>query len=292
MQLSAADVGRISKLKGRNQILLYLAAHTRSQWWATVQELSSISGVPQRRAELELNALASNGVLQRKGHGQGTLARFRVVPRTIEVIEPERSDRSNQIDRSDRTRTIRSIEPERSDRSFPSSMDARARARSGSSDLDRSSMEQRVRPSGEVVGGNPGADGRTDVGGEGAPAELRNALVQRVVERWRLPPRVVTPGLMRLLNERATEQELQAFLADAERGTHPAFDGVGDENRFGRSCTAQRFAVWRKSREPRRAVVPREDREVLAPREERLSPAEVEAFAELAKLEMARGRRR
>lgn len=123
---------------------------------------------------------------------------------------------------------------------------ARARAPDPDLSLDPGSMEQRVRPSGGIQGGR----GRTDGGFEGSDpeAELRNSLVLAVAARWQLSPRIVTPGIQRLLNARATERELQAFLRDAERGSHPAFDGVGEENRFGRSCTEARFEIWRRSR--------------------------------------------
>jgi len=86
------------------------------------------------------------------------------------------------------------------------------------------------------------------------PAELRNALVDRVCQRWHLGPGQVTPGLMRLLGAGATDRELADFLADAERGRHPAFGGVDERQRFGCSCTAERFRIWRESRQRRPAV--------------------------------------
>jgi len=72
--------------------------------------------------------------------------------------------------------------------------------------------------------------------------------VLRVAERWGLSTRAVTPGLVRLLNAGATERELSAFLEDAQRGTHRAFNGVDQKFRFGCSCVPDRFELWRKSR--------------------------------------------
>ncbi|HMG13332.1 MAG TPA: hypothetical protein VK571_09160 [Gemmatimonadaceae bacterium] len=138
--------------------------------------------------------------------------------------------------------------------------------------------------------------------GEGR-AELRNALVHRVADRWRLTTRSVTPGLLRLLNAGATERELLAFLADAERGTHRAFNGVDERLRFGCSCTAERFAIWRASRASMRSTrepdaapaVPalseaeRAEAEKLRARYAGVARTESDAIAELVK-HVSRGR--
>jgi hypothetical protein len=286
--LNDALLALFNQLETSLRIRLYCAATLRSQWFRPPAEICALAGVSHRRGEIELAKLVREGWLERHDKGSANHTRLsRFVPSApINLIGAQGSPRSGRSDQSDRGAGIEVIGAPRSDRSGHSSMDAGARARAPDLSLDPRSMEQRVRPSGEVLGGDPVADGRTD---DGDPrAELRNALVHRVAARWQLSARIVTPGLMRLLNAGATERELQAFLVDAERGTHPAFDGVGGENRFGRSCTAERFAVWRKSREPRRAA-PREREPELEP--QMGSPDEVEAFVELAKLEMKRGLR-
>jgi len=242
MRLSVEEVTRLVSLKGRDQILLYLAAHTRSQWWATARELASIVGVPLRRARLELVELASKGLLERKGTN-GIVARFRI---------------ASNLDQSDPGTRIKVIQVPGSKRSGSSSSDARARP---DLSLDPDPMDQRVRPSGGVQGGNAATDGRTD-GGEGEQrAELRNALLAWVEERHSVSSRLSTPGLMRLLNAGATERELRAYLTDAERGSHPCFDGVERAQfRFGAVCTLERFAKWRASQARARAPIVDEPR--------------------------------
>jgi len=263
MRLSVEEVTRLVGLKGRDQILLYLAAHTRSQWWATARELASIVGVPLRRARLELVELASKGLLERKGTN-GIVARFRI---------------ASNLDQSDPGTRIKVIQVPGSKRSGSSSSDARA---SGS--LSGSGSHGTTRPS--VLGGpggeEPAADGRTD-GGDGDRAEpraaLRNALLAWVEKRHAVEPRLSTPGLMRLLNAGATEHELRAFLTDGERGSHPCFDGLEHADfRFGAMCTEARFAKWRASRA--RAQPPIVDVEPPRPRRSvsAVSTREIEEF--------------
>lgn len=145
-------------------------------------------------------------------------------------------------------------------------------------------MDQRVRPSGGVQGGEPAADGRTE-GSKEPKAELRNALLAWVRERHNVEPRLSTPGLMRLVNAGATEHELRAFLTDLERGTHPCFDGIEHAQfRFGAACTVDRFEKWRASRArpPRRGPSMREQLErELEPGMP--APDEMSAIAELVR---------
>lgn len=279
MPLTPAELERLAKLKTRDRVLLYLAAQTRAQWWSTAHELAGMVGLHRRRALLTLAALTSEGVLERKWSGNGEPARFRVAPGVIESIRPS---------------VIESIRPPRSSRSdspVPPTRRTQARDHAQQKEdpdpsLDPRSMDQRVRPSGGVQGGEPAADGRTE-GSKEPRAELRNALLAWVQQRHNVEPRLSTPGLMRLVNAGATEHELRAYLIDGERGTHPCFDGIEHANfRFGALCTVERFTKWRASRArpPRRGPSVREQLErELEPATGMPAPDEMTAIAELVK---------
>ncbi len=276
MPLTPAELNRAAALKTRDQVLLLLAAQIRGQWWATAQELAGMTGIHLRRVQLQLAALTSSGVFERKWSGNGAQARFRLAATAIDSIVVTAID-SIVVPRS--TRSWSGAAPTRRTQ-------ARDHAQQRSDpdpSLDPRSMDQRVRPSGGVQGGEPAADGRTE-GSKEPRAELRNALLAWVQERHNVEPRLSTPGLMRLVNAGATEHELRAFLTDLERGTHPCFDGIEHAQfRFGAACTVERFAKWRASRArpPRRGPSVREQLE----REPHGMPApdEMSAIAELVR---------
>ncbi len=278
MPLTQTEWDEQAKAKTLDQVRLVLAAQRRRQWWATVQELATAADIHLRRAQLQLAALTSNGVFERKWSGKGTAARYRlaataidsIVVTAIDSIVVPRSTRSWSDDAPTRRTHARDHARQRSDLS-----------------LDPDPIDQRVRPSGGVQGGEPAADGRTE-GSKEPRAELRNALLAWVQQRHNVEPRLSTPGLMRLLNAGATEHELRAFLTELERGTHPCFDGIQHAQfRFGAACTVERFEKWRASR----ARPPRRGPSVREQLEREIEPNaldEAEAFAELLKKQLPR----
>jgi hypothetical protein len=238
----------ICTLDSKLRVRLFFAAWRGEQWWGTTKELTTRARVPHRRGEIELARLVSEEFLVRHEKGpqnQGRLVRFEAGAAAIKLIGALRSKRSERHDRFDRSATIETIAPLRSQRSLPID-DAGARACAPDPDLslDPGSMEQRVCPSGGVLG-EATADGPTDDGER--LASHQNALTERVCRewaRWAVTPAVAYNGIQRLLNARLTERELQKFLVDALNGKHPAFHGVEEHVRWGHSTSAKRIALW------------------------------------------------
>lgn len=277
--LTDALLELFNKLETSVRIRLFVAATLRSQWFRPPAEIYDAAEVSHRRAALELAKLVQEGWLERHEKGarnQELLVRFEPGVAPIKLIGAVRS--------------LRSGRPDQVDRGDPSPPTRRTQARDHAQQrsdpdpsLDPRSMDQRVRPSGGVQGGEPAADGRTE-GSKEPRAELRNALLAWVQERHNVEPRLSTPGLMRLVGAGATEHELRAFLTDLERGTHPCFDGVEHAQfRFGAACTVDRFEKWRASRArpPRRGPSVREQLE-LEP-SGMPAPDEMAAIAELVR---------
>ncbi len=276
--LTDALLELFNKLETSVRIRLFVAAMLRSQWFRPPAEIYDAAKVSHRRAALELAKLVQDGWLERHEKGarnQELLVRFEPGAAPIKLIGAVRS--------------LRSGRPDQLDRGDPPPPTRRTQARDHAHQkpdlsLDPGSMDQRVRPSGGVQGGEPAADGRTE-GSNEPRAELRNALLAWVQQRHNVEPRLSTPGLMRLVHAGATEHELRAYLTDAERGSHPCFDGIQHANfRFGAICTPERFAKWRASRArpPRRGPSVREQLESeLEPTMP--APDEMTAIAELVK---------
>ena len=148
-------------------------------------------------------------------------------------------------------------------------------------------MDNTVRPSGGVQGGEPATDGRTEVGKE-FEQRLQRA-VAWVQERQGIAPEMSTAGLTRLLNAGATDHELRAYAVEVRKGTHPCLDGVeAAKFRFGSSCTAKRFEQWRASRArpQRRGPSVREQLERELEPTGMPAPDEMTAIAELVKARM------
>jgi len=283
MALNDRELALLTELRTGASILVFL--HAARRHWGKVADLARVVGFTERIVNIELRKLEAKGILRRheKGGANHTrLVRFEVLRSDLEIRAAgiSRSEQLGSLDPSSRDLEIRAAGISRSEHSLP-----RARA----SDPEQSENRQ------------TDGEGPKDRG-EGR-AELRNALVHRVADRWRLTTRSVTPGLLRLLNAGATERELLAFLADAERGTHRAFNGVDERLRFGCSCTAERFAIWRASRASMRSTrepdaapaVPalseaeRAEAEKLRARYAGVARTEPDAIAELVK-HVSRGR--
>lgn len=251
MRLSVEELARLVRLKGRDQILLCLAAHTRPQWWATAAELAGVAGVHPRRARLALVALAREGLLDRKGEtggGSGNVARFRVASKgdQSDPVEPDQSDPVSGSLRSGSDppptrRTRAGDHAQQKETSEPSDPSSFVSASSLGSASDRSHH----RPS--VLGDRRG-DGRT----EGEIDQRLQTAVEWVHERLGVTSQMSTPGLLRLLNAGASDRELRAYALDQKRGIGPAFDGLEHARfRFGAACTEDRFELWRRARAAR-----------------------------------------
>jgi DNA-binding transcriptional ArsR family regulator len=246
--VTAAEVAVITSLPRRSTILVYL--HAPRQWAGKVADLARAIGLSQRRVEMELRHLEGLGLLRR--HEKGARNYTRLVRFEVCSAIPG----SRYSDPQDRGAAIPRI-------AVPRSIDRGTPYFAGASD-PISDHRQTDRGASRKPEPEPEPQPQPE------PAELADALARSVARRWQLDPAQVRPGLGRLLAAGASERELGAFLADAERGRHAAFGGVDERRRFGCSCTAARFEIWRESRRARPIVEAPIEREPDA-----LSPEEI-----------------
>jgi hypothetical protein len=286
MPLTLAEYHIRKRLPRRSLILLFDAACLLG--WTNIKAIAELAEMAYDAARVALARLEREGWLVRDRDVPRRLVRFRARVAGFEPIPQDRSNRSPRIGRTDPPGSVEPIPQDRLNAAPPTRRtQARDHAQQRSDpdpSLDPGSMDQRVRPSGGVQGGEAATDGRTE-GSKEPRAELRNALLAWVQQRHNVEPRLSTPGLMRLVTAGATEHELRSYLTDAERGSHPCFDGVEHANfRFGAVCTPERFAKWRASR----ARPPRRGPSVSEQLERELEPAmpapdEMAAIAELVR---------
>ncbi len=279
---------RILARLGRREILVLLAAESRTQWPTSREELARDTALEPRQVLLALRNLEREGLLSRDyvGNRHDGAGKFRLQvtwPRldpqdptgSIPTIQPVRSPGSNHLDPHDPTGSIARIQP-----LLPGSSVTQV-TRSVRPDLDPSRGHTRARET---------PDGRTD--GEGTPvAEPDPAVARCVREHWpSLPRPAVAEALGRIAGAAASADELVGYLravarhlTDPGRYPDPAFDGLGLATfPFGAACTLDRFVPWVERR--RNATRPVAER---APRSE-LRPSD--SAAELAELEAARER--
>ena len=242
--MTAAEVAVITSLPRRSTILVYL--HAPRQWAGKVADLARAIGLSQRRVEMELRHLEGMGLLRRHEKGARNYTRLVRFEVCSAIPGSRSSDLGIAVPRSiDRGAAL--LTPYFAGASDPIS-DHRQTDR-GAARKPEPEPEPQPQPE---------------------PAEVADALARSVARRWQLDPAQVRPGLGRLLAAGASERELGAFLADAERGRHAAFGGVDERRRFGCSCTAARFEIWRESRRARPIVDTPIEREPDA-----LSPEEI-----------------
>ena len=238
----------LCQLDSKVRVRLFFAAWKREEWWGKTRDVTTQARVPHRRGEIELAALVADGFLIRHEKGaknQDRLVRFEPGSAAIKLIGALRSKRSDRSDQIDRSATIETIAPLRSKRSEHStSTHARGHAPPDPDlSLESRSMDQRVRPSGEV---QEGTDART---GEGECPEVRSSDVQWIAEQWRVSGTVAHQMVKRLLALGLSRRDVREYLEAARRGTHSAFAGLEKANYpLGAACTRERVEPWRASR--------------------------------------------